>query len=90
MWWRADHFQPAEPGVGAGFTGCGHASYRGLGRPSSASQIRFSGNQGEGGCETLQAVLGYAFVTETLDTYVDLGPNQTGEVAEVIGQDTKI
>lgn len=38
--------------------------------------------------KTLQAVLGYAFVTETLDTYVDLGPNQTSEVAEVIGQDT--
>lgn len=40
--------------------------------------------------KTLQAVLGHASATETLDTYADLWPNRTGEVAEVIGQDIQI
>ena len=40
--------------------------------------------------KTLQAVLGHASATETLDTYADLWPNCTGEVAEVIGQDIQI
>ena len=40
--------------------------------------------------KTLQAVLGHASATETLDTYADLWPNRTGEVAEVIGQDIRI
>ena len=40
--------------------------------------------------KTLQAVLGHASATETLDTYADLWPNRTGEVVEVIGQDIAI
>ena len=40
--------------------------------------------------KTLQAVLGHASATKTLDTYADLWPNRTGEVAEVIGQDIQI
>ena len=44
----------------------------------------------EADVKTLQAVLGHASATESLDTYTDLWPNRTGEVAEVIGQDIQI
>lgn len=40
--------------------------------------------------KTLQAVLGHASATETLDTYADLWPNRTGEVAVVIGKEIRI
>lgn len=37
--------------------------------------------------KTLQAVLGHASATETLDTYADLWPQRTNEVADVISKD---
>ena len=37
--------------------------------------------------KTLQAVMGHASAAETLDTYADLWPNRTGEVAAAINQE---